>query len=53
MKCEICGNKVSIKNDGNFLREFLTKKEVDNIPTKCICVSCKKELLFSGILAVI
>ena len=52
-RCDICGTKISKKNDGLFIRQFLTKKEVDRLPVNHLCVSCKREGMFAGLIAVI
>jgi len=52
-RCEICNTKITEKNDGMFIRQFLSKKEVDRLPVSQICCSCKKEAMFAGLIAVI
>jgi len=52
-RCEICNNKITEKNDGMFIRQFLSKKEVDRLPVSHLCCSCKRELMFANIIAVI
>jgi uncharacterized protein with PIN domain len=52
-RCEICNTKISEKNDGMFIRQFLSKKELDNLPVSHLCCSCKREAMFSGLMAVI
>ena len=52
-ECQICKTKITEKNDGMFLRQFLTEKEIDRIPISHLCIDCKKEMIFAGIIAVI
>ena len=52
-KCDCCGNKISFKNDGLFLREFLTNKEMKKLSVTNLCVTCKKELMFANLIEII
>lgn len=51
-KCEICGTKISKKND-SFLKQFLTKEEIAKVPTKSICTECKRDLMFANLIAIL
>ena len=49
----ICKTKITKRNDGMFIRQFLTEKAINKLPVEHLCVSCKKELFFANIIEVI
>lgn len=51
--CNICKAKINKKNDGLFVRQFLTEKEIKKISVKNICVDCKKEAMFANLISII
>jgi hypothetical protein len=51
--CEICNEEITEKNNGMFLRQFLTEKEIDKIPVKNLCCGCKKDLMFANLIAIL
>jgi hypothetical protein len=52
-KCSICKTRITKRNDGMFIRQFLTSKEISKLPVEHLCVSCKKELFFANLIEVI
>lgn len=53
MKCQLCNTSISLKNDGMFIRQFLNDEELKKLKVSSVCVSCKKELMFAGLIAVL
>lgn len=53
MKCQFCNTKLNQRNDGMFLRQFLNDEELSKLKVSNVCVSCKKELMFAGLIAVL
>jgi len=51
--CDICKIKINRKNDGLFLRQFLTSGEIEKLPVSNLCVNCKKELMFANLIQII
>lgn len=51
--CTICGKEIRVENDGELLRDVFSDAEKERIPNKGLCVDCKKEMLFAGIIRVI
>jgi hypothetical protein len=51
--CDICNTKIKRRNDGLFIRQFLTSKEIKKLPVEHLCVSCKKELMFANLIDII
>jgi hypothetical protein len=52
-KCNICNTKIVRRNDGLFIRQFLTGKEIKKLPVEHLCITCKKELFFANLIEVI
>ena len=51
--CTICEKEIRVENDGELLRDVFSDAEKERIPNKGLCVDCKKEMLFAGIIRVI
>jgi hypothetical protein len=53
VRCDICKTKITKRNDGMFIRQFLTEKEINKLPVEHLCVSCKREALFANLMEII
>ena len=55
-KCTGCKRKITLKNDGLIVyREHLSTEQLAKLDLfkKDLCTSCKKEMLYAGILEII
>ena len=52
--CCCCGKEVTENNDAMSIRRLLSEEEYERFRPheKDVCVECKKEMLFAGIVAV-
>ena len=52
--CCCCGARVTEENDSMSMRRLLSEEEYERYKPyeRDVCVTCKKELLFAGIVAV-
>jgi len=53
MKCQFCNTALNRENDGMFIRQFLNDEELKKLKVSNVCVSCKKEIMFAGLMQVL
>lgn len=51
--CTICKKQITEENDGELLRDIFSEAEKKRIPNKGLCVECKREMLYAGIIKVL
>lgn len=53
MKCQFCSTTINQKTDGMFIRQFLNDEELSKLKVSNVCISCKKELMFAGLIQIL